>query len=261
MRQDKFIKLGIYHIAKKWEYLVMDIKNIRRQNLNRLIGEYIVEGYTKAQIAEKIGIPPSQLSQLSGSNASRNIGDIIARRIESSMGLPHGWMDSKRADVDASGTKPNFFINPLTKNQQQYRIEVLDTEFSCGSGRMNMDYPEIVKSIELDPEEAKRMFGGRSPTSLKICTVVGDSMLGTIFPGDLVVIDVTVNRLIGDGIYAFVYGDNFHIKRLQLLKDKLVVISDNSTYEKWFVSETDQSEFHIQGLVVGRWQMSYNRLG
>lgn len=46
-----------------------------------------------------------------------------------------------------------------------------------------MDYPEIVKSIELDPEEAKRMFGGRSPTSLKICTVVGDSMLGTIFPG------------------------------------------------------------------------------
>jgi hypothetical protein len=56
MRQDKFIKLGIYHIAKKWEYLVMDIKNIRRQNLNRLIGEYIVEGYTKAQIAEKIGI-------------------------------------------------------------------------------------------------------------------------------------------------------------------------------------------------------------
>ena len=126
---------------------------------------------------------------------------------------------------------------------------------------MNMDYPEIVKSIELDPEEAKRMFGGRSPTSLKICTVVGDSMLGTIFPGDLVVIDVTVNRLIGDGIYAFVYGDNFHIKRLQLLKDKLVVISDNSTYEKWFVSETDQSEFHIQGLVVGRWQMSYNRLG
>jgi hypothetical protein len=65
--------LGIYHIAKKWEYLVMDIKNIRRQNLNRLIGEYIVEGYTKAQIAEKIGIPPSQLSQLSGSNASRNM--------------------------------------------------------------------------------------------------------------------------------------------------------------------------------------------
>ncbi|WP_338322496.1 S24 family peptidase [Enterobacter hormaechei] len=84
---------------------------------------------------------------------------------------------------------------------------------------------------------------------------------GLFFPGDLVVIDVTVNRLIGDGIYAFVYGDNFHIKRLQLLKDKLVVISDNSTYEKWFVSETDQSEFHIQGLVVGRWQMSYNRLG
>lgn len=239
----------------------MDIKNIRHQNLNKLIGEYILEGYTKAQIAEKIGVPPSQLSQLSGTNAVRNIGDKIARRIESAMGLPHGWMDSQRADVDATGTKPNFYINPLQKGQQQYRIEVLDTEFSCGAGRINMDYPEVVKSIEIEPEEAKRMFGARNPSSLKICTVVGDSMLGTIFPGDLVVLDVTVNRLIGDGIYAFVYGDSFHIKRLQILKDKLVIISDNSTYERWSVSEAEQTQFHIQGLVVGRWQMSYNRLG
>lgn len=90
----------------------------------------------------------------------------------------------------------------------------MDIEFSCGSGRMNMDYFEIVKLIEFDLEEVKRMFGGCSFIFLKICMVVGDSMFGIIFSGDFVVIDVMVNWLIGDGIYVFVYGDNFYIKCL-----------------------------------------------
>ncbi|HCF8374182.1 TPA: S24 family peptidase [Klebsiella pneumoniae] len=105
------------------------------------------------------------------------------------------------------------------------------------------------------------MFGGRQASSLKIATAMGDSMLGSISPGELVVLDVTVKRFVSDGIYAFVYGDNLHIKRLQLLKDRLIVISDNTSYDRWEVTSEDEELFHIQGFVVGKWHMSYTRLG
>jgi len=75
------------------------------------------------------------------------------------------------------------------------------------------------------------------------------------------VLDITIERFVGDGIYAFVYGNNLYIKRLQLLKDKLIVISDNTSYDKWEVTSEDEELFHIQGLVIGKWQMSYTRLG
>lgn len=254
----------------------MDIKEIRRRNLQALLNDYLFRNPKagKARFAEEIGIPPSQLSQLTSDRGIRNIGDVMARRIESSLALAHGWMDTQQWDLStltkALPAPDNKFtlhseVSAYTVQndgpEQKYRLDVLDTEFSCGNGRLNSDYSEVIRSIELDPEEAKRMFGGRQASALKIATAMGDSMLGSISPGELVVLDVTVKRFVGDGIYAFVYGDNLHIKRLQLLKDKLIVISDNPSYDRWTVTNEDEDLFHIQGFVVGKWQMSYTRLG
>ncbi|ESN50442.1 S24 family peptidase [Enterobacter sp. MGH 16] len=258
----------------------MDIKEIRRRNLQALLNDYLLRKPRagKASFAEEIGIPPSQLSQLTSDRETRNIGDVMARRIESTLKLDHGWMDSQQwgpgpdspflsKSMDMPSEKftlhseNSVYTDHNHSTDQKYIIEVLDTEFSCGGGRLNSDYPEIIRSIELDPEEAKRMFGGRQASSLKIATAMGDSMLGSISPGELVVLDVTVKRFVSDGIYAFVYGDNLHIKRLQLLKDRLIVISDNTSYDKWEVTKEDEELFRIQGFVVGKWQMSYTRLG
>ncbi|HAT3951878.1 TPA: S24 family peptidase [Kluyvera ascorbata] len=258
----------------------MDIKEIRRRNLQALLNEYLLRKPKagKARFAEEIGIPPSQLSQLTSDREIRNVGDVMARRIESNLVLPHGWMDTQQwgpnpnspfltqsvempSDKFTLHSEPSVYTDQNHNADQKYRLDVLDTEFSCGGGRLNTDYPEIIRSIELDPEEAKRMFGGRQASSLKIATAMGDSMLGSISPGELVVLDVTVKRFFSDGIYAFVYGDNLHIKRLQLLKDRLIVISDNASYDRWEVTKEDEDLFHIQGFVIGKWQMSYTRLG
>ena len=126
---------------------------------------------------------------------------------------------------------------------------------------MNSEYPDIVKAVEIDPDYAKKMFGGRKASSLGLVTAVGDSMLGTIDPGSLVVLDVTVRSFLSDGIYAFTFGDTMHIKRLQSMGNKMMVISDNSVYEKWEINETNESELHIEGFVVGKWEMNYTRLG
>lgn len=69
------------------------------------------------------------------------------------------------------------------------------------------------------------MVGRRK--NIRIINVRGDSMSGTIEPGDLLFVDITVKSFDGDGIYAFLYDDTAHVKRLQMMKDKLLVISDN----------------------------------
>lgn len=244
----------------------METKEIRRINLRYLMDEYVQAGKSKANFADEIGMPASQLSQVASSKPVRNIGDLVARRIEEALGLGRGWLDVPHEFSELSSDarhKSEFSLQNLAKNytDHTYRIEQLDIEFSCGGGRMNSEYPDIIQSIEIDPEYAKRMFGGRPAASLKITTAVGDSMRGSVEPGELVVLDVTVNRFVSDGIYAFSYGDSVHIKRLQWLKDRLMVISDNKTYDRWEIGSDDESQLHIQGFVVGKWEMNYTRLG
>ncbi|KMV71895.1 repressor [bacteria symbiont BFo1 of Frankliniella occidentalis] len=244
----------------------METKEIRRINLRYLMDEYVQAGKSKANFADEIGMPASQLSQVASSKPVRNIGDLVARRIEEALGLGRGWLDVPHEFSEPSSDarhKSEFSLQNLAKNytDHTYRIEQLDIEFSCGGGRMNSEYPDIIQSIEIDPEYAKRMFGGRPAASLKITTAVGDSMRGSVEPGELVVLDVTVNRFVSDGIYAFSYGDSVHIKRLQWLKDRLMVISDNKTYDRWEIGSDDESQLHIQGFVVGKWEMNYTRLG
>lgn len=244
----------------------METKEIRRINLRYLMDEYVRSGKSKANFADDVGMPASQLSQVASSKPVRNIGDVVARRVEESLGLGRGWLDVPHEFLDSAsgaGNNKEYSLLNLSKNytEHTYRIEQLDTEFSCGGGRMNSEYPDIIQSIEIDPEYAKRMFGGRPAASLKITTAVGDSMRGSVEPGELVVLDVTVNRFVSDGIYAFSYGDSVHIKRLQWLKDRLMVISDNKTYDRWEIGSDDESQLHIQGFVVGKWEMNYTRLG
>lgn len=253
----------------------MNIKEIRRKNLLALQDEYLLSFQGgKAGFADKIGMPPSQLSQLTSEKGTKNIGDIIARRIESKLGLHRGWMDSLNSvqleipDV-RSGTSNRLIEKPQPTNsnpasdnaEQTYKIDLLDVEFSCGGGRLNTGCINVIQSIELDPKEARQMFGNRDPSTLKIVTAVGDSMIGSISPGELVVIDIATRNFIGDGIYSFIYGESFHIKRLQLLKDRMMVISDNTAYDRWDITDQDEDMFHIQGIVVGKWRMDYTRLG
>lgn len=43
--------------------------------------------------------------------------------------------------------------------------------------------------------------------------------------GDRLFVDISVRHFQTDGIYSFVYGKTFHVKRLQMQGDKLAVLS------------------------------------
>ncbi|MFI2810162.1 LexA family protein [Microbulbifer sp. JSM ZJ756] len=69
----------------------MEIKDIRRDNLNLLAGEH-----GRTTIAQKLGYPDNNyINQLCGGHT--NIGNRTARKIEAALDLEKGWMDYPHA--------------------------------------------------------------------------------------------------------------------------------------------------------------------
>ncbi|AKE75476.1 transcriptional activator-regulatory protein [Klebsiella pneumoniae] len=139
---------------------------------------------------------------------------------------------------------------------------MLDLMVSAGPGIVNQEFVEILRSVEYAPAEARHMFDGRKAESIRIINVRGDSMSGTIEPGDLLFVDISVKSFDGDGIYAFLYDDTAHVKRLQKMKDKLLVISDNKSYAAWDPIEKDEmNRVLVFGKVIGSMPQTYRKHG
>lgn len=248
----------------------MEINEIRRRNLRALLDAYIATGGKKKDFAEKVGVEAPQLTHVTAEPPSRNIGDKIARRIEVNLELPRGWLDvSQSAGVSVSSEtgRTNFILHQISGNSYTGQnnsnpftlIKLSDNDFI---GEVNLDsYSSVIAEITIDEESARTMFGGRPSSSLRIHTVNGDSMLGTVTPGELAVIDISVQGTPADGIYLFEYGGEVHLKRLQRIKGAILVICDNPAYENWHFSKEEMNDVTIIGFLVGKWDMSYTRLG
>ncbi len=80
----------------------MDIYAIRKHQLITLIGDQ-----RKGACAERWGMAPAHLSQILSDKTAKNLGDDVARRIESIEKLPRGWFDSisNESGVITKGTE------------------------------------------------------------------------------------------------------------------------------------------------------------
>ncbi|MCG7925096.1 MAG: helix-turn-helix domain-containing protein [Candidatus Thiodiazotropha taylori] len=66
---------------------MMNIKTIRKANLLEQIDRF----NSQREFSEKVGLTPAHVSQMV--TGRRNMGDVVARRIESGLDLPEGYMD------------------------------------------------------------------------------------------------------------------------------------------------------------------------
>ncbi len=89
----------------------MDSKTIRRANLDVLKKQF----GTWAALAQLAGCSPNYLSQIKG--GTREVGDELARRLESGAKKPRGWMDVRH---DQSTAKPTWTDSPADKIARIY---------------------------------------------------------------------------------------------------------------------------------------------
>lgn len=214
-------------------------------------------GYTQGRLAKDVGMAQSSVNKLlKEANGSRKTVEIA-----SVLGVRPEWLSTGEGEMASSSARePSALYQIKPSLNGIYRVDVLDVKASAGPGSIvTSDFIETIRAIEYTTEQARALFGNRPATHVKVITVNGDSMDGTISPGDQIFVDTGVTHFDGDGVYVFVFGKTLHVKRLQMQRDRLAVISDNPIYEKWYVEPEDEDAFYVMAKVLLRQSVDYKR--
>lgn len=213
-----------------------------------------------AELAEAVGVDAANISRLE-TGKQKQFSEQTLNRLAQALGV-------KVTDLFTSlENESTVCINSKSdssarKDIDVYRVEVLDVSASAGSGHIQgSDVIDVIHAIEYSNDQAVIMFGGRTSTGVKVINVRGDSMASTIEPGDLIFVDVNINEFDGDGIYVFGFDGKVYVKRLQMIPDQLLVISDNPKYREWNITKENEHRFHIFGKVLISQSQAYKRHG
>lgn len=219
-----------------------------------------LSGISQGALAKASGVAQPTIWRLTSGNAR---GSTKIVEIANALGVRSEWLSTGVGPMRDEGQRHAI---PQQKTELRptdtFRIEALDFYVSAGPGAINSEFVEVLRSVEYSVEDARRMFNGRKAEQIRIINVRGDSMSGTIEPGDLLFVDISVQQFDGDGIYAFIYDDTSHVKRLQKMKDKLLVISDNQTYRPWEpIEKEEMNRILVFGKVIGSMPQTYRKHG
>jgi phage repressor protein C with HTH and peptisase S24 domain len=213
---------------------------------------------TLSELALRVDSDVGNLSRLE--RGKQGYSEAMVQKIADALSVPVSELFSSN---DANDTVDSYSVGSMIKKGRNdvYRIDVLDVSASAGDGSPSKDVVEVIRSIEYVPDQARVIFGNRPESSVKLINVRGDSMEGTIEPGDLIFVDVAVGNFDGDGIYVFDFNGDMFVKRLQKVKTELIVISDNPRYREWSISEEEMDMLHVAGRVMLSQSQQYRRHG
>lgn len=111
--------------------------------------------------------------------------------------------------------------------QGRVMVPHYDVRVSAGAGAI---VTEEAKLGEFTcPIEVLRQFAPGSER-FAFVTADGDSMADTIRGGELLLVDVSVEELVGPGVYVVLFRDQTLVKRLRRHDDRLILKSDNAAY-------------------------------
>lgn len=133
--------------------------------------------------------------------------------------LSHFGMGSTSESVSSPATSHGYV-----------RVQQLDGEVDMGDGRINDDFPDIVRAMDFAPTYIRSIVGFVPPPGrLVLVTGRGDSMIPVINPGESLMVDTGVTTFDGDGIYLLNTGNGQQVKALQDRGDSVYVVSANTT--------------------------------
>lgn len=209
------------------------------QNRYEHMREIIERHGGQTRVAEKMGVSKQYINLVGSENATKKIGDRMARKIESAFGLPIGTTDqepgSKRAEMDA-----------LTVS-----VPMLNAVVSMGAGASQAWTEETIQDVRFSKRWLRHNTEASSFETLAIVTAKGDSMEPTIGDGSVALVDTAVTQLRVDGIYVLLRDGDLFIKRIQRnLDGSCDVISDNPTYRPQHIQNPGAAGLLVLGRVL-----------
>ncbi len=163
-----------------------------------------------------------------------------------------------------------FYIGPprdtgpieqiILEGDDYAHVPVHAATLAAGSGAINGDSP-IVDHLAFRRSWLSRI--GVAPANAVLARVAqgetGESMMPTICPGDMVLIDTSKREIPQrplnyksrkSPIYAFTTDDGARVKRIAQLEDAIILVSDNPDVPPEFIKRERWSEVNVIGKVV-----------
>ncbi|MEI8168833.1 MAG: S24 family peptidase [Rhodoferax sp.] len=169
---------------------------IRKDNLLKIILDKF-QGNNSA-FSRAVEIHPNHVNLLVtvNPNTQRNMGEALARRIETAMGLPLGWMDAPH------GAAANFFV-----------IKAVPVDLVASRALISCrDYSMIEVTSRWETRVSSKVT---AMENLSVATVVTAEMEPIITNGATVVVDLGVKGVGADGIYVLSKGDAAFIRSVR----------------------------------------------
>ncbi len=209
-------------------------------------------GLTQVEIAKKLGKTKQYISLLE-KDVSK-INESMKEQLADILDVNKEEIKKKSAD-----TIENQTGHKNIKSNDMINLPLYDYKLSAGKGiyRLNnaitdKDYTKIPVKIEL-----LEKITISNINNLCLLIIDGDSMNPTFKDGDFAILDIGINELTSQGgIYAFDYDDESYLKRIQKMPNKLIIKSDNSSYDNWYIELPPKHTLKIWGKVKGSFSLN-----
>lgn len=225
------------------------VNDVRKENLIVLRERFKTLANLNLAIGKKK--TDSTLSQIiNGAKDTRsgnikNLGDRLAREMETKLSLGYGWMDADHSN------------EAFPEDDNLIYLRRLNVSACCGDrGVQNYQDEAYVDQMGVSRMWFKENIDQIRENGYDIITASGDSMEPTLRNGDLVVIDRFDTEITKrDGVFCLLIDNDLYIKRVQRVPGSLRFISDNRLYDPF---EIQLAEVESRVIVFGRMVNSLN---
>lgn len=209
------------------------------EDIKNFVAEKIKEkGLALNKVSIAIGKDGTYLFQYINRNSPKRLGEVERKKLAKILDIN----ESELIDTDLNTAS---IFNPQSNIVS---IDVLDVSACCGNGIENFEENVIGQQMMTLP--ALREFTAAAPENIKIIKAIGDSMVPTIYPGDVVWVDVSFKEPASDGLYLLGVGKELMIKRIQInpFDNSATIKADNPQYETF--QKGNYQEIKVVGKII-----------
>lgn len=135
-----------------------DMKEVRRQQLRRLVNEH--EGMNN--LAKKLGLAKgAYISQLLTNPPTRDISEKTARKWEKMLHLKEGWLDGAAAIAPSNGAALNseLLAQVITEVNEALKAAKVTMSTAQAAELVAMQYADALPGGRVDPARIQRLVG------------------------------------------------------------------------------------------------------
>ncbi len=161
------------------------------------------------------------------------------------------FTDKPSAKISTSSNFGNDKITELSNVPISYLPEIYA---AAGDGIINYDEAKTV--MNFDRSFLESQFGAQRFEHLHIIHAIGDSMLNSIAPGDLLFVNPEEKEIQTGAVYVVRVADSIMVKRLEQnpITKEVKLKSDNQAYSPIVIRDDDLKTFEVIGRVIGNFQ-------